>query len=93
MTVHISEEKFYAIFWRDKEGLYLEKYICSKCDNISFKKKKVVLFELADRDIQDAIRKNFRKKYQGIITPLETEDDWEIFIKNPTLLNQLGKKF
>lgn len=95
-TIHdstYSEEKFYAVFWRDKEGLYLEKYICPECKNASYKKKKVISLSDADMDIQDAIKRNFRKKYHGIIVPLETEADWELFIKNPEALRKRGTKF
>lgn len=88
-----QQETIYAIFWEDKSGIYLEKYICEKCFKEVYKNEKAVPFELADKTFQDALRRDFKRDWHGIIVSCSSEEEFKKIMENPLLLEILGEKF
>lgn len=69
-----KEKNFYAILWKNKQDIFLEKYICPDCkDSIYGKKKTILLLEELSLDIQEAIKENLNRSFYGIISSFDGE--------------------
>ncbi len=97
----ISDEKtkiIYISFWKNKDGkLFLEKYICPKCYNKYYKNKTTPITPFEKASIKNAILKDFKKNYYGILVPMPNIEKIKILLEKPDLLIEYlkihGEKF
>ncbi|MEM3793984.1 MAG: hypothetical protein QXS76_03645 [Candidatus Bathyarchaeia archaeon] len=77
-----KEARMYAIFWKDRENLYLEKYICERCAR--FWKKKKIPFEFAPAPLRRALEHDFKRDWYGVIAGIP-DGNLEM-LRDPVLL-------
>ena len=50
-----KDNDFWAVFWEEKEKLYLEKYICEDCGKQFYRKRRVTTLSQASYEMKEAI--------------------------------------
>lgn len=92
-TDFYKEDEIYAIFWKERDNLYLEKYICRDCFNRYFKGSQVIPFESAAPIYRKALERDFKRDWHGIIAPCSSLEEWKLLQENPFLIELWGEKF
>lgn len=87
------EDEIYAVFWKNKSEIYLEKYVCPECYKSYFKKRKTFPFEEAPDIFKKALSRDFQRDWHGIITPCSSMEEWKLLQENPFLIELWEKNF
>lgn len=87
------EETVFAVFWKEKKEIYLEKYVCSACYSRYFSKRKCISFADAPDIYRQALERDFKRDWHQIVVGVSSIDEFQLLIENPALLDVVGEKF